>query len=165
MTAAQSSQNRGQQEGHQPGGNQAIGVYLHRGTPKTPLAPLPIAPAQKQCAQDRADRVLKIRDQLYGQERKSPLPLATQKASHGNPLFPELRKKLNRIPPVRSHLSITMEAATERTGGTNPGIKIDLTGEKRFFVFPKALECVTVTKLNLSGAGAQGGRASGSQTI
>jgi hypothetical protein len=51
-----------------------------------------------------------------------------------------------------------MKAATERTGGTDPGIKIDLTGEKRFFVFPKALECVKVGYLNLSGAWRTRGR-------
>jgi hypothetical protein len=50
------------------------------------------------------------------------LPLATQKASYGNPLFPELGKKLNGIPPVRSNLSITMKTAAEGTGGTDWGI-------------------------------------------
>jgi hypothetical protein len=89
------------------------------------------------------------------------LPLAAQKASHGNPLFAELGKKLNGIPPVRSNLSITMKAAAEGTGGADPGMKIVLTGEKRFFVFPKALECVKVGNLNLSGAWRTRGRGFG----
>jgi hypothetical protein len=54
-----------------------------------------------------------------------------------------------------------MKAAAEGTDGTDPGIKIDLTGEKRFFVFPKALECVKVGNLNLSGAWRTRGRGFG----
>lgn len=161
VAAAESSQNSGQPKGDQPGGYQAFRIHLHRGAPKAPLSPLPIAPAQKQGAHDRADRVLKIGDQLYGQERKGSLPLATQKASHGNPLFPELGKKLNGIPPVRANRSITTKAATEGTGGTDPGIKIDLTAQKRFLVFPKALKCVKVGNLNLSGAWHTRGRVFG----
>jgi hypothetical protein len=45
-----------------------------------------------------------------------------------------------------------MKAAAKGTGGADPGMKIDLTGEKRFFIFPKALKCVKVGYLNLSGA-------------
>jgi hypothetical protein len=89
------------------------------------------------------------------------LPLTTQKTSDGNTLLAPLGKELNGIPPVRSDPSITKKAATQRTGGTDPGIKIDLTGPKRFLVFPKALKCVKVGELNLSAAWRTRGRVFG----
>ncbi len=79
--------------------------------------------------------------------------------------FPELREELNGIPPIGGDLSIAIRTATDRASRSNGGEKINLTGQKRFPVFPKGLEFVKVGELNLSAPRSQGGRSLGCSNL
>jgi hypothetical protein len=99
-----------------------------------------------------------IGNQLDRQERKRSLPLFAEKTGNRNTLFLEFREQVNGVPPVGGDLSVATLLTADRTGQTKEGEKIDLVGKKRFLVFPNALVCVRVGKLNLSAPCPRGGR-------
>ncbi len=59
---------------------------------KTPFTHLPVQNATQKGPNHCADRVLKIGDQLNGQQRKGDVILPTQKPGDGDFFFPEFRK-------------------------------------------------------------------------
>jgi hypothetical protein len=71
-----------------------------------------------------------------------------EKADNRHTLLLELREQPNGISPVRSNLPVAIPLATDWTGRAKEGKKINLTGKKRFLVFPNALVCVRVGKLD-----------------
>jgi hypothetical protein len=76
------------------------------------------------------------------------LPFIAEKAGNGHALFPELREQVNGISPVGGNSPVAILLATNRTGRAKEREKVNLTGEKRFPVFPNALVCVRVRKLD-----------------
>jgi hypothetical protein len=141
-----------QPAGNQPRSDLTVRIHRYRCAKETPLAHLPTPKTHKQRPHHRTDRVLKVGYQLDREQRKGPAVPWAQKARNGNSLLLEVRKQLNGIPPVRGNLSIAIKIATDRAERPNKGEKIDLTGQKRFFVFPNRLESVKVGKLNCSAA-------------
>jgi hypothetical protein len=111
---------------------------------ETLLTHLPTSKTHKQRPDDSTDRVLEIRNQLDWQQGKGPPPPSAYKTRNGNPLLLQPREQFNGVPPVRGDLSITIRSTTDGASGTNIGEKIDLTGQKRFLVFPNGFECVKV---------------------
>jgi hypothetical protein len=116
------------------------------------LTRLPTGNAQKQGPDDCADSVLKIGDQLDGQQRKSLPTLLAQKAGNGNLFFPKFRKQINGISPVGIDLLITIKTATDGAGGTNIALKLKPLGKEGVFVFPNRLEFINIGDLNSSTA-------------
>ena len=92
------------------------------------------------------------------QQRKGPPASAADKTRNRNAFFLELREQVNGISPVGGNLPIAIRLTTDRTGRSKEGEKIDLTGKKRFFVFPNRLKCVNVGKLNFAAPCPRGGR-------
>jgi len=151
-------QNNHEPTGNEPGGHETFGVHASRCAKEALLTHLSALKCQEQGPDHRTDRVLKVGDQLDRQEGKGPFSLPAHKTSNGNLLLPELGEELNGIPPIWGDLPITVRTATDRAEGSNGKRKINLTGQKRFPVFPKGLEFVKVGELNFSAPGSQGGR-------
>ena len=133
----------------QPAENQVRGhvaIRMHRlcRTIETLLTHLPTLKTHKQRPDDSTDRVLEIRNQLDWQQGKGLPPPSAYKTRNGNLLLLELWQQFNGVAPVRGDLSITIRGTTDGASGTNMGEKIDLTGQKRFCVFPNGFECVKV---------------------
>ena len=162
---AQPPQNNRQPAGNEPGGHETLLVNTNRCTEEALLSPLSALKRQKQGPDHRTDRILKVGDQLDRQGGKGPSPLPAHKASNGDPFLPELREELNGIPPIGGDLSIAIRTIADGAKGSNGGRKINLTGEKRFPVFPKGFEFVKVGELNLSAPCSQGGRLLAAQTF
>jgi len=158
MPPAKPSQNNHEPVGNEPGGDETFRIHASRCAKEALLTHLPILKRQEKCPDHGPDRVLKIRDQLDRQKGKRSFPLRAEKTSNGDLLFSELRGKLNGIPPIGGDLSIAIRTATDGADASNGGRKINLTGQKRFAVFPKRLEFVKVGELNLSAPCPQGGR-------
>jgi hypothetical protein len=108
---------------------------------------------------------LQIRDQLNRQQRKSFLPLSAQKPGNGNPLLFKLRKQLDSIPKVGGNRSVAISIAADRTLWTNNGEKIDMAGQKRFFIFENRFNSVIVRQLNFSALWLSRGQASGGSDL
>ena len=113
-------------------------------TIETLLTHLPTSKPHKQRPDDGTYCVLEIRNQLDWQQGKGLPPPSAYKTCNGNPLLLELWHQFDGVAPVRGDLSITIRSTTDGASGTNMGEKIDLTGEKRFCVFPNGFECVKV---------------------
>jgi len=112
------------------------------------LSHLPVVENQEQGSYHGIHGVLKVGDQLARQYGKGSLPLVAEEAGNRNALFLELWEQVNGVSPVGGNLPVTVLLATDRTGSPNEREKINLTGEKRFLVFPNGLVCVRVRKLN-----------------
>jgi hypothetical protein len=135
--------------GNQPWGQKAVRIHRHRGAVKTLLSHLlPELQDQEQSPYHGIHGVLKVGDQLGRQDRKGALPFIAQKAGNRNALFPELREQVNGISPVGGDSPVAILLATNGTGRAKERDKVNLTGEKRFPVFPNALVCVRVRKLD-----------------
>lgn len=70
----------------------ALRIYGRFRPIKAHLTHLPASKTTKKGPNHRVDRVLKIRDQLNGQQRKSAVMLSTQKPGDGDFFFPVFRK-------------------------------------------------------------------------
>jgi len=150
VSPAKPLQNHPKPAGNEPGSCQTVRVHLDRCPIESLLTTLPASKRQKQDADHRTDRVLKVRDQLKGQERKGPSLLPAQKPRNGYALFPEFREQFSGLPQIRGDLTIAIRAVanwTHRADGTR---KINLAGKKRFSVFPKIVEFVKIGQLNFS---------------
>ena len=158
-------QNNPHPAGNEPGGNKAFGVHVNRCAIEALLAHLPVLKRQEQGLDHRTDRVLKVGDQLNRQKGKSSSPFPAHKARDGDLLLPEFGEQLNDMPPVRGDLSIAIRTVADGAQGSNGRKKINLTGKKRFLVFPKGLEFVKVGELNFSAPCFQGGRLWAAQTF
>jgi hypothetical protein len=158
MSSAKPLQNDCQPASNEPGGDETIRVHANRCAKKAMLTHLSALKRQKEGPDHGPDRVLKVRDQLDWQEGKALFPLPAEKTGNGDLLFPELREELDGKPPIGGDLSIAIRTTTDGTDRSNGGRKINLTGQKRFAVFPKGLESVKVGELNLSAPRSQGGR-------
>ena len=128
---------------------------------KTFLPHLPALQTQEQDSYHGIHGVLEVGDQLGRQYRKGPLPLIAEKTGNRNALFLKLREQVNGISPVGGNLSVAILLATDRADRSKERDKINLTGKKRFLVFPNALVCVRVGKLDFrrlapKGAGCMG---------
>jgi len=144
VTTPKSTDNDGQPAENQPRRYQTVRIHLHRCPVESPIPPLPIATTQKQGADHSAYGILQIRDQLNRQQRKGFLPLSAQKPGNGNPLLFKLRKQLDSIPKVGGNRSVAISIAADRTLWTNNGEKIDMAGQKRFFIFENRFKSVIV---------------------
>ena len=164
VSPAKPLQNNRHPAGNEPGGKQAFRVHVNRCAVEALLTHLPVLKRQKQGPDHRTDCILKVRDQLNRQEGKSPSPFIAHKASYGDLILLELGEKLNGIPPIGGDLSIAIRTIADGAKGSNGGRKINLTGQKRFAVFPKGLEFVKVGELNFSAPCSQGGRLWAAQT-
>jgi len=147
-----------QPAGNQPRGDEALLVHRYRGTMKALLPHLSAPQAQEQSSYHGIHSVLMVGNQLNRQRRKTPLPSTAHKTRNRNAFLLELREQVNSISPVGGNLPTTTLLTTDRTGRPKEGEKIDLTGKKGFLVFPNALVCVRVGKLNLSAPCPRGGR-------
>jgi hypothetical protein len=159
------SQNNHEPAGNEPRSNQTFLVHANGRAKEALLTPLPALKRQEQGPDHCTDRVLKVGDQLDRQKGKGPSLLPAEKTSNGDLLFSKLREELNSIPPIRGDLSITVRMAADGAHRSNGGRKINLTGQKRFPVFPKGLEFVKVGELNFSAPCPQGGRLWAAQTF
>lgn len=144
--------------GNQPWGQKAVRIHRHRGAMKTLLSHQSAMQDQEQSPYHGIHGVLKVGNQLGRQDRKGVLPFIAQKAGNGHALFPELREQVNGISPVRGDLPVAILLATNRTGRAKERDKINPTGKKGFPVFPNALVCVRVRKLDFSAPCPQGSR-------
>lgn len=154
-----------QPTGNQPRGHQTVRVHRYRGPMKALLSHLPALQAQEQCSYHRIHGVLMVGNQLDRQYRKSPLPAAADKTGNGNAFFLELREQVNGVSPVGANLTVATLPTTDWAGRAKVRGKIDFLGKKRFLVFPNALVCVRVRKLNLSAPCPRGGRLRAAQTF
>ena len=77
----------------------------------------------------------------------------------------KLLKQLDGIPKVWGNLSVAVYIVADRTRWTNIGEKIDMAGEKRFFVFENRFKSVTVRQLNFSALWLSRGWASGCSNL
>jgi len=162
---AKPSQNNRQPAGNEPRRNQTFLVHANRCAKEALLTHLSVLKRQEQGPDHRTDRVLKVRNQLNRQKGKGSSLLPAEKTSNGDLLFPELREELNGIAPIRGELSIAIRTAADGARMSNRRRKINLTGQKRFPVFPRGLEFVKVGELNLSAPCPQGGRLLAAQTF
>jgi hypothetical protein len=156
MSPPKPKNNYCQPAGNQPRSHEALRVYRHRCTMKALLPHLPALDAQEQGSYRGIHGVLKVGNQLDRQRRKSPPASAADKTRNRNAFLPELREQLNGISPVGGNLAIASLLTTDRTGRPQEREEIDLTGKKRFLVFPNRMQCVRVGKLNLSAPCPQG---------
>jgi len=162
---AKPSQNNRQPAGDEPRSNQTFLVHANRCAKEALLTHLPVLKRQEECPDHCTDCILKVGDQLDRQVGKGPSLLPAHKACNRGLLFPKLREELNGIPPIRGDLSITVRLAADGAVRSNGGRKINLTGQKRFPVFPKGIEFVKVGELNLSAPRSQGGGLLAAQTF
>lgn len=165
MGTPQPEHNHSQPAGNKPWGQETVRIYRYRGAMKTFPPPLMAPKGQEQSADHGIDAVLEVGNQLARQYGKGPLLLITQKAGNRDALFPELGVQVNGISPVRRHLTVAPLPATDRTGRAKESEKVNLTGKKRFLVFPNALVCVRVGKLDFSAPCPQGSRLWAAQTF
>jgi hypothetical protein len=115
---------------------------------KTLLSYLPELQDQEQGPYHGIHGILKVWDQLGRQDRKGVLLFIAQKAGNRNALLLKLREQVNGISPVGGDLAVAILLATNGTGRAKEREKFNLAGEKRFPVFPNALVCVRVRKLD-----------------
>ncbi len=162
---AKPPQNNRQPAGNEPRSNRTFLVHASRCAKATLLTHLSVLKRQEQGPDYRTDRVLEVRDQLDRQEGKGVFPFPAEKTSNGDLLFPKFREEVNGKPPIGGDLSIAIRTATDGADRSNGGRKIDLTGQKRFAVFPKGPEFVKVGELNVSAPRSQGGRLLAAQTF
>ena len=132
---------------------------------KTLLAPLPALEHQEQSPNDGIDGVLEVGNQLDRQYGKGPLLLIAHKAGNRDALFLELGEQVDGISPVGGNLPVAPLLAADRTGRAKEREKVNMTGKKRFLVFPNALVCVRVRKLDFSAPCPQGSRLWAAQTF
>jgi len=158
MGTPQPEHNHTQPAGNQPWGQEAVRVHRYRGAMKALLSHLPALQAQEQSPDHGIHGVLIVGNQLARQYGKGPLLLIAKKAGNRNALFLELREQVNGISPVGSNLPVAILLATDRTGRSKEREKINLTGKKKFLVFPNRFVCVRVGKLDFSAPCPQGGR-------
>jgi len=158
MGTPQPEHNHPQPAGNQPWGQKTVRIHGYRGAMKTLLSHLPAVENQEQSPDHGIHGVLEVGDQLGRQYGKGLLPPVAQKAGNRNALFPELREQLNGISPVGGNLTVATLLATHRAGRSKERDKINLTGKKTFLVFPNALVCVRVGKLDFSAPCPQGSR-------
>jgi len=102
-----------------------VRIYRYLRTTETGLPHLPTGNTQKERPDDCVDRVLKIRDQLDGQQRKGAFILLTKKPGNGDLLLPEFREQINGISPVWIDFLITIRIATDGADRTDISQKID----------------------------------------
>lgn len=165
MSTSKASQDNSPPGGHQPGGHATIRRYANRGIPKTLPALLLPCQRQQQRPDHRTHRVLEIGNQLDRKQRKGPPPFSTEEPGNGNRLLLKLRKKLDRISPVRRDLSVAIRLPTERTARPKVGEKINSIGQKGFLVFPNRMESVKVWALDFLSALLTRGRSLGCETV
>jgi len=125
---------------------------------KTLLSHLSALQHQEQGPYHGIHGVLMVWNQLGRQYGKGRLPLIAEKTGNRNALFLELREQVNGISPVGGNLPVAILLATDRAGRSKEREKINLTGKKRFLVFPNGLVRVRVGKLDFSAPCPQGGR-------
>jgi hypothetical protein len=92
------------------------------------MSSLPIFYSKNQGSDHRAHRVLKVGDQLDGQQGKGLSPCPAKKSGNGNPFLPESWKKVNRVPVIGGNLTITIAAVANGTNGAYIGEKINTAG-------------------------------------
>jgi hypothetical protein len=95
---------------------------------------------------------------LVRKQGKGHILFAAQKSGDWNPFFPENRENVDDIAFVRGNLPVTVVVAADRTFRPNYLRKINLTPDKRFFIFPNTLECVNERQLYVSPPFLQGCR-------
>lgn len=150
---------------HQPGGHLAVRVHFHRSAIKPTPPRLPPLQPQKQGADHRRHRVLMIGNQLDRQQRKGgSFPYAFE-PDNRDPLLPVCREKINGPSLVKGNLPIASFSPTNRAGLSQVSEKIDPARKKCTFVFPDALESVTVRYLNCLAISSRGGGTFGFQTF
>jgi len=132
---------------HKPGGYQAVRINVLCRSEKTFLAGLPVEKSIKQRANHGRCRVQHIRDQLVRKQGKCHFLFATQKPGDWNPFFPENRENVDDIAFVRGNLPVTVVLTTDRACRPDHLREINLTPDKRFFIFPDTLECVNEWQL------------------
>lgn len=151
--------------GHQPGGHLAVRVHFHRSAIKPAPSRLPALQPQKQGADHRRHRILMIRNQLDRQQRKGGPPPYAFEPDNRDPLLPVCREKINGPSLVKGNLLIASFTPTNRADLSHVSEKIDPARKKCTFVFPDALESVTVRYLNCSAISSRGGGTFGHQTF
>jgi len=152
VAAPKSAQHRHQPTKYEPCGYSAFRGYRCLCPTKTDVTQLPTGNTQQESPDDCVGSVLKVGNQLDGQQRKRPLMPLTQKAGNGHLFFLKLRKQINGISPVGINFLITMAIPTDGTFGANIRQKIDWIRKEGLFVFPNSLEFVKVGELNFSAA-------------
>jgi len=150
VAAPKSAQNHHQPTKYEPCGYSAFRGYRCLCPTTTDVTQLPTGNTQQEGPDDCVGSVLKVGNQLDGQQRKGALMRSTQKPGDGYFFFPESWKQINGIPPVIFNTFITMKTMADGALGTNISHKIDR--KKGFFVFPNGLEFVNIGELNFSAA-------------
>jgi len=132
---------------HKPGGYPAVRFNALCRCEKTFHASLPVQKSIKQCANHGRCRIQHIRNQLVRKHGKGHILFATQKSGDWNLFFPENRENVDDIAFVMGNLPVTVVVAADRTCRPNYRRKINLALDKRFFIFPDTLECVSKRQL------------------
>ena len=91
--------------------------------------------------------------------------LITEKAGNRDALFLKLGEQVDGISPVGRTFPVAPLPATDRACRAKEREKVNLTGKKRLLVFPNALVCVRVGKLDFSAPCPQGSRLWAAQTF
>jgi len=125
MAAPESGHNHHQPTKNEPCCHVALRLYGYLRTTETRLTHPPTGNTQKERPDDCVNRVLKIGDQLDGQQRKGASMLLTQKPGDVDLLFLKFREQINSISPVGVNFLITITIATDGTRGTDISQKID----------------------------------------
>jgi len=125
---------------------------------KTLLSHLSALQHQEQGPYHGIHGVLMVWNQLGRQYGKGRLPLIAEKTGNRNALFLELREQVNGISPVGGNLPVATLLATDGTVRSKERDKVNLAGKKNFLVFPNALVCVRVGKLDSSAPCPHGSR-------
>ena len=125
MTAPESGHNHHKPTKNEPCCHVALRVYRYLCTTETRLTHPPTGNTHKERPDDCVNRVLKIGDQLDGQQRKGASMLLTQKPGDGHLLFLKFREQINSISPVGVNFLITITIATDGTCGPDISQKID----------------------------------------
>lgn len=165
MGTPQPEHNHPQPAGDQPWGQEAVRIHRYRGAMKTLLSHLSALEHQEQSPDDGIDGVLEVGNQLARQHGKGPLPLTAHKAGNRDALFLELGEQVDGISPVGCNLPVALLLPADRAGRAKEREKVNLTGKKRLLVFPNALVCVRVRKLDFSAPCPQGSRLWAAQTF
>jgi hypothetical protein len=117
MAAPEPGHNHHQPTKNEPRRHVALRVYRYLCSTKTCVTRLPTGNAQQEGPDDCVDCILKIGDQLDGQQRKGAFMLLAQKACNRHLFFPKFRKQINGISPVGVNFLITIMIATDGTSG------------------------------------------------
>ena len=125
MAASEPSYGHHEPTKNEPCRHAAVRIYRYLRTTETGFTHLPTGNTQKERPDDCVDRVLKIGDQLDGQQRKGASILLTKKPGDRDLLFPEFREQINGIAPVGVNFLITITIATDGTYWTDISQKID----------------------------------------